>query len=198
MRSAGRRLRGWAITALSGLLAALLRSFGSSPAIRRRLHAHAMKALEQPNLLFICHGNINRSAFAAALARRRWPERDVGEAGTRAEPDNPSSAPAIAAAARWRVDLASHRATPLEDALLANDPAVLVFDARNLVELALRRPRALRQTHLLGWISNETGTPVIADPHGGPPAAYEAAFEQIAAALLHEDEHEHRRPVADA
>jgi protein-tyrosine phosphatase len=198
VRAAGNRLRGWAITALSGLLAALLRGLARAPRIRQALRARATHALAEGDLLFVCHGNINRSAFAAELARRRWPARNVREAGTRARAGRPSSPLAISAAERWQIDLRSHRSEPLDGTLLRGAPALFVFDARNLVELALRHPLALRRAHLLGWLCSAPGGPEIADPHGGPPSAYEAAFGQIAAALLDGGEHNGPRLLADA
>lgn len=176
------RTRRFTVALGSRALAGLLRVAGGLPFARAALQRRARATLEQGELLFVCHGNLNRSAFAAALARRRWPERRVGEAGSSATPGQCSAPEAVAAAARWEVNLAAHRATQLSQELVDGFSALYVFDARNVVEVALSHPMALPRVHLVGWLA-EGGDPIIPDPHGGTAAAYESAFASIALAL---------------
>jgi protein-tyrosine-phosphatase len=164
------------------LLGAALRLAAAVPPLAAMLRARAGRALQGGDCLFLCHGNINRSAFAAAFARQLHPDWRIGEAGTQASAGAPSSQIAVATAARWKLDLSAHRATRLDAQLSREFHAIFVFDARNLIELALSHPSSLRKTHLLGWLAQQSA-PEIADPHGGPASSYERAFAAIASAL---------------
>lgn len=164
------------------VLQAAMRLAAAAPPLAAVLRRRARRALQAGDCLFLCHGNLNRSAFAAALARQLHPDWRIGEAGTQASRGARSSQLAVAAAAKWKIDLSAHRAARLDARLSREFPAIFVFDARNLIELALSHPRALRRAHLLGWLAQQRA-PVISDPHGGPAACYEHAFAAIASAL---------------
>jgi protein-tyrosine-phosphatase len=164
------------------LLGATLGLAAAVPPLAAVLRRRTSRALAAGDCLFLCHGNLNRSAFAAALARQLHPDWRIGEAGTQASSGAVSSQLAVAAATRWDVDLGAHHATRLDAQLACEFPAIIAFDARNLIELALSHPRTLRRAHLLGWLAQQ-GAPTIADPHGGPAASYERAFAAIASAL---------------
>jgi protein-tyrosine-phosphatase len=164
------------------LLGAALHLAAAVPPLAVVLRRRASRALQSGDCLFLCHGNLNRSAFAAAFARQLHPDWHIGEAGTQASADAPSSQLAVATAVKWKVDLSAHRATRLDALLPREFPAIFAFDARNLIELALSHPRALRRTHLLGWLAQQSA-PEIADPHGGSASSYERAFAAIASAL---------------
>ena len=110
-------------------------------------------------LLFVCTGNICRSPFAAAVARREG--LDASSAGTDVVLGHATD-DAIAVADEFGIDLRSHRSRQLTDELC---------DGADLV---------VRMSELGGGID---------DPYGGGPDAYRRAYTQIerAVAELAED-----------
>jgi protein-tyrosine-phosphatase len=114
--------------------------------------------------LILCYGNINRSAFAAALARR------LGRLGTRSAgfypiQDRPAPDATIACAEAYGVDLAGHRSIRVTRRDVRGARAIFVFDLENLARVATLDPCALARTHLLGTLDDDPGV-LIADPHG--------------------------------
>ncbi len=150
--------------------------------IRRVLHRRALKAwraTDEP--LILCFGNINRSPFAAALARRRSGSR-ASSAGFYPQAGRPSPPLTVAGAEARGVDLAAHRSAIVSDDQLADAPVIFIFDLENLVRVATRRVSALRRTHFLGALA-PVGAVLIADPHGRGQAMLEDVLSEIQCAV---------------
>jgi protein-tyrosine phosphatase len=153
---------------------------------RGALHARALRAwraTDEP--LIVCYGNINRSPFAAQLARRRAAANPTS-AGLYMRAGRPSPPLTVAVAAAHGVDLSAHRSVILDHELLERASAVFLFDLDNLVRIAVRHPPALRKTYFLGALAG-AGNTLIADPHGHGPRALEEAFAEIEQALARGD-----------
>jgi protein-tyrosine phosphatase len=191
MPAAGGRLR--AGFSLERVLAALARRaepplsrvLALAP-LRRPLQRRALRAwraTDEP--LIVCTGNINRSPFAAALARRR-PGSRARSAGFYPEAGRPSPPATQAAASARGVDLSAHRSVVLDQAMIAGAGAIFAFDLQHLARLLARRPRAWRKLHLLGLLADGPGV-LIVDPHGRQQAVLEAVLDQIAAAVERAD-----------
>ena len=154
------------------------------PWLRSRLHRRALRAWRATDApLIACYGNINRSAFAAALARRRGRAGAWG-GGFHAQHGRPSPEATIAYAAAHGVDLADHRSRLLTRGDLAAAPAIFVFDLENVARVAARKPSALGRTHLLGALDDDPLV-LIADPEGRPAAVVEQTVARIAQAVDH-------------
>ena len=167
------------------------------PPFRGYLHRRAVNALHSARgVLLACHGNVNRSAFAAALARDRWPGIEITEAGTYPMGDRPSPPQTIAAARHLGVDLSTHRSTVLTPDMLEQTDAIFLFDARNLIETLRLRPSAWRRTHLFGALTYE-GPLTIRDPHGTDADATAATFSAIAGTICEQPVGQ-ERPDSDA
>jgi protein-tyrosine phosphatase len=154
--------------------------------LRERLQRralHAWRSTDAP--LILCYGNINRSPFAAAIARRRPASRAVS-AGFYRPARRPSPEATAALAARYGVDLSEHRSIEVDPAMLDAAGAIFVFDLQNLVRLAARRPRALARAHLIGSLGDH-GEVLIPDPHGRGEDVLERTFAQIASAIEQAD-----------
>ena len=165
------------------LLSVALRAVAAIGPLRARVHRGAVTALAGADeVLFVCHGNINRSAYAAAVARRDWPGLRIAEAGHDAEAGRASDEPGVAAARSAGVDLSSHQAAAVDAAELAAADVIFVFDARNYLALARRGTTVRRRVRLLAALAR-SGSLEIADPHGGPTRAYEAAVAAIDRAM---------------
>ena len=150
--------------------------------IRRALHRRALRAWRATDTpLILCFGNINRSPFAAALARAR-PGSRASSAGFYPETGRPSPGRTVAVAKRYGVDLSEHRSAVVSSAQLSDAKAIFVFDLENLVRLAARDPRALRRAHLLGTLG-KSGAAVIVDPHGRADAVLAQVLGEIAGSI---------------
>ena len=152
--------------------------------LRGPLHRRARRAWRATDApLILCHGNINRSAFAAGLAQSR------GRAGARSagfypQEGRPSPQATVACAGRYGIDLSEHRSRRVTHRDLGDAPAIFVFDLENLARVALLAPRALVRTHLVGALDAD-GRLLIADPHGHGQAVLESTLARIARAVEH-------------
>jgi protein-tyrosine phosphatase len=149
--------------------------------VLNRRALRAWRATDAP--LILCFGNINRSPFAAALARRdgRGPA-GARSAGFYPDPGRPSPAATVAAAARYGLDLSEHRSTCVRHADLAGAAAIFVFDLENVARVAAWAPAALARVHLIGSLDDDPRV-LIADPHGRGDAALRQTLERIARAV---------------
>ncbi|PYN86347.1 MAG: hypothetical protein DMD87_18070 [Candidatus Rokuibacteriota bacterium] len=163
---------------------------------RRQAHAEARAALRQhaanvplvrasvpvSRILFVCTGNICRSALAAALWQMQHPAMKVASAGFipregRRSPDN------VQAAAWARgVSLADHRSTRLDETMLRENDVVVVFEPRNFVELSRAFPQYLDRMVLLGALLDPPRAS-IKDPYQLSTAETERVADQIEAGL---------------
>ncbi len=150
-----------------------------TPAVRRRLHGRARAAWSSAeSITFVCLGNICRSPFAEAIARRELAHRDIHSAGTFPRSGRPSPQTAVTAAENWAVDLRAHRSRVFaSDADDANG-AVFVFDVDNFITMWRSHPRTRRRLHLLGLLSSD-GPVAIPDPYGSPLERFERVYERI-------------------
>lgn len=128
------------------------------------------------SILFICHGNIMRSALATAALyeRSRGSQRmiRVRSAGLHAKLDKPADVRMRKAALALGISLESHRATPLSSDLIDAADAVFVMDYLNEAETIARFPTAREKLWLLGGLvpTAEEGE-VIPDPYTGDEEA---------------------------
>ena len=129
-------------------------------------------------ILFVCSGNICRSPFAEALARRLSDRSDLEftSAGTIALTGNPASPTGIAVAAGLGVDLSDHRATHLTPEVLAKTDLVYAMEDEHIASVLALDPGA--RVELL----SPEGTP-MPDPYGGDRLEYERSYTLIATAL---------------
>ena len=150
----------------------------------RRRALRAWRSTDAP--LILCYGNINRSAFAAGLAR------SPGRAGTRSagfypEGGRPSPEATIECAGRYGIDLTDHRSHHVTRRDLADAPAIFVFDLENLARVAKLAPLALVRTHFIGALDDDSRL-LIADPYGHGQAVLEDTLARIARAVNHAQE----------
>jgi protein-tyrosine-phosphatase len=153
-------------------------------------------------VLFLCHGNICRSPFAAAYFNLRLQAR--GLAGPRAlsagfvrQRDRRAAALLRGLAPAWGVDLGEHLAQPVSRELLAQAGAIFGMDAENYDELlefadtagpafaAAVRSRVYALGALLSPAQSQLSPDAcqIRDPYGASPAVSHAVYKQLAAAV---------------
>jgi len=131
-------------------------------------------------LVFVCRGNISRSAFAQGLARKMGIASHsfglLAESGIRADPV------AIAIAREFSVDLTDHRSTSVSDFCVLNGDLLLAMEVRQMTQIATHAHLADQPRQLLGQFC---GTPHLHDPFTLSPEYYRQCFARIKRAVDH-------------
>lgn len=137
-------------------------------------------------ILFLCHGNIFRSAFAhhrllALLSRNGSLQAEVRSAGTKARPGEPSPAIVLEGALAYDLDLSTHTASLATKELLDWATRIYVMQKDMQEAVAELCPAALPRTRLLGELDPAGGDPQIPDVGGdkSPEASVAARFARI-------------------
>lgn len=153
-------------------------------ALRRwRARARARRTSMTGPVVFICHGNICRSPYAAAAFLRllggEAHAQAVGSAGFIGS-NRPSPAEAIAVASRRGLDLRAHRSSPLTRSTV-DDAGLLVVmapDQRRALLACFSQPRA--PVVLLGDFDPEPiDRRAIRDPVAQDEPVFEAVYTRI-------------------
>ena len=133
-----------------------------------------------PPLLFLCHGNLCRSPFAAGVARQLLPSWvDVASAGFLA-PGRRSPPEALAAAGEFGVDLSAHRSEILTVDHLRNTDLVVVMDRDQRRRLVTMQPALASRVVLLGDLDPvPTAERDVPDPVNQPLDAFRSAYGRI-------------------
>jgi protein-tyrosine phosphatase len=152
--------------------------------LRRR---RASRALSQrgslESVLVVCHGNICRSPYAAAVLRRALAIR-VDSAGF-IGPGRPPPPFALQVAARRGYDIASHLSSLVAGEGLPTYDLILVMDRTQRRRLARLAPRGHSLVLLLGDFDPlSTLTREIPDPVSGPRELFEAVYDRIDRCVL--------------
>jgi protein-tyrosine-phosphatase/predicted ATP-grasp superfamily ATP-dependent carboligase len=169
-------------------IAALRRRFRRTRFARRQAVLRlSTQAATAHSILFVCKGNICRSPFAVEYARRILPERiAMASAGYYPEPLRRCPGEAVAAAARFGIDLSSHRSTVLDGGMIAGADLILVFDDENHERVLLDFPEAADRVFYVGTLGGSSGEGRefdIPDPWGGDAATFGRCYTSIRAAL---------------
>ncbi len=150
---------------------------------RRRAAEARLEGLKPRSILFICHGNICRSPFAAAAFLRACsPEIAESIRVTSAGFIGPrrSTPPAgLEVASRLGLDLSEHRSTTLTVEMLNEADLVVVMSEEQEREI-LPRIRPSARVIVLGDLDPKpVKRRTILDPWGGSEATFAASYERI-------------------
>jgi len=193
-------------TAAGSLAARAIRAVLIHPAAMRVKHALRDvrwrikgRGIENPpgppsvrSVLFVCLGNICRSPFAARLAERIANETGRSwmhftSAGLRATQASRSPREACRASAAYGIDLGSHEPRALTADLMTAYDAIVVLEASHLAYLREGYPERADRVFLLSLFDDGARGAYerfnIADPFGGPPAAFDECYSRISRAL---------------
>jgi protein-tyrosine-phosphatase/predicted deacetylase len=147
-------------------------------ALRRRF-LRSLAGRPTVRLLFVCHGNINRSAFAEAYARTVEPAVAWESAGLHPLPRRRSPRAAELVAREHGVDLREHESRVLTDALARDADGILVFDGRDAQEVRSGAPGARTPIVPLAAFDPGRRGGVVRDPGGASEETYRRVFAQI-------------------
>lgn len=155
---------------------------------RRRLRAERSAAQQARTsrlpaarqVLFLCYGNINRSALAHAHAQQhhRSEQMSFHSAGFHAAEGRPADPLMVEAAAGVGVQLqpwSSRRVTPV---MVAQSDLILAMETAHLDRLLAEFPAARGKAYLLGAL-DPAAAPEIPDPFGGPPEIYATVCRKV-------------------
>ncbi len=136
------------------------------------------------SLVFVCHGNIIRSPFAAALLRKRLASGGakirIASAGLRANPAREADPRARTLAPEFGICLDNHRATPLTPAMVEENDLLLVMDYHNEAELLTHFPNARGKVWLLReYLWRHKKDLEIPDPYLGDETEVRRVCEEL-------------------
>jgi len=137
-------------------------------------------------LLFICYGNINRSALADLLVRPYAEDSGytVVSAGFHAEGARDMDPVMRSLLEAEGLSAEGFSSTALTQDMLAGSDLVFVMEQRHYDRIVAMDPRAAERTFLLGAHENTEGWPAeIPDPYGCPRDQYMACYRRIAGAV---------------
>jgi protein-tyrosine phosphatase len=134
------------------------------------------------HLLVLCHGNICRSPFAAALLAARLPMLDVRSAGLEADDGNPADPVALKCAERHGVSMAGHRSMRVSADLLAWSHLILVMQGSHVATIERRWPQVRNRVRLLG---DFLAAPpyLLLDPWGQREDVFDEVFGRLSSAV---------------
>ena len=151
---------------------------------RRRAAQLQVLRLQPESILFICHGNICRSPYAAAAFLRACPPSmlstlEVSSAGL-IGPDRQSPQKAIEAAERRGVDLSRHRSRVVSRMALQTADLVIVMSRQQANAFRGRMRIDPERVLVLGDLDPQPiDRRAIPDPWAGADAAFEASYQRI-------------------
>jgi protein-tyrosine phosphatase len=162
----------------------------SSDARQNALHEWSRNRRGEPQLppgaiervLVLCHGNICRSPFAAALLASRRPELQVRSAGFFAKEGSPAEEEARRAARAFGIDLETHAARPIAERDLEWADLILGMEGHHAARIARHWPANLPRTRLIGDYLFESPY-AIADPWGQSDEFFRLTFTRISEAV---------------
>ena len=135
-----------------------------------------------PSVLFICYGNINRSAFAERVMKQLYDSESpvkIGSSGFHHREGRPTTKPSLQVARSMGIDLSSHKSSTLTKDILEKYDLVLVMESNQLEKINQINPAALQKTFLLSFFGKEGTELDIQDPYGKDPVEYERIYTCI-------------------
>lgn len=140
----------------------------------------SLPASRVEKILVLCHGNICRSPFAAAVLAARRPGLEVASAGFEAGRDARADALATKVASEFGVRLDSHRSRRVDATAIERADLVLVMQAHQvrLVHALSARSSARGCVYLLGDFLDSAPFALL-DPWGRSEEVFRQVFGRI-------------------
>jgi protein-tyrosine phosphatase len=150
---------------------------------RRRAAQITLERMRPRSILFVCHGNICRSPFAAAAFLRSCATETASGINVRSAgfigPNRSSPSSALTAAAKFGVNLSRHRSALITSENLGAADLIVVMSEEQARGI---RARVTPSTFVL-ILGDLDPRPVtrrtILDPWGQPDAAFDESYDRI-------------------
>lgn len=136
------------------------------------------------NILYICTGNICRSAFADVLTKMLIQSGETNliinslSAGTNTQDGLFANDDAIRIAKEFNLDLNPHRTKSLTKELANKSTIIFAMEPMHVLKLAMISPRSLRKTFLLSALDEIDGITII-DPYAKSDQVFSDTFSRI-------------------
>ncbi len=140
------------------------------------------------SMLFLCYGNINRSALADVMVRPYAEDSgiSVASAGFHQEAGRPADPVMVDVARQFDLEMNNIRSTCITARLLHESDIIFVMEKSHYDRVVAIDPAVADKVYLLGAHAGSAGLPVeIEDPYGLPRANYLACYQRIADAVDH-------------
>lgn len=157
----------------------------ATDALRRSPTALARRVATAHSVLFVCQGNINRSAVAARMLERLRDHDQAGaalriaSAGFELLEGRPSPAVSRAVAAEMGLDLSAHRSSTVTAAMLDGFDLIVPMEPVHSARIAELRPAAAEKCVLLSAFDPEECTCGIPDPDGGSRDVFADVYARV-------------------
>jgi protein-tyrosine-phosphatase len=186
--------------------ASILRRLGSRlSAARERVTQRALQRSGLPlveisrarSVLFVCYGNINRSALAERrLQQAVQPGRVIRSCGFFPQGSRAADQEMVSVAGAHGVDLTNWSSRIADAHAVREADVIFAMEAAHLVQLYGAFPEARGKSYLLGALLPASEGPLeINDPFGRSRAAYEKCFREVVSAIAVLADHFRGRPV---
>ena len=144
----------------------------------------ARRAAQARRILFLCYGNINRSAVAERHLKSLVGDRvAVSSCGFFDDDGRPADPDMVSVAAAHGVSLGDWASRRIDAERVAGADIIFAMEAEHLVRLHAQYPAAKGKSFLLGCIAPpDASTLEIGDPHGRARRVYEACFRDVTCA----------------
>ncbi len=152
---------------------------GDESALRERLRG-------VKSVLFLCYGNINRSALAAVDLEQRLPKGatlTIESTGFHDHVGRPADKNMLMTAKGVGLDLTECRSTRIDQAMVDRADLILAMDVTHLLKLHKDFPEALTKTLLHATFDSGNDVDIeICDPYGAAPEIFENCLKRVVAA----------------
>ncbi len=153
----------------------------SSSFVSKQLQNRIRKA---KRILFLCYGNINRSALAERIAQQQGLTNiEFCSAGFHSIDHRPADPNMVSVAKQHDIDLTKWQSNTLNTALVESCDLILAMEISHLHRLYADYPQARSKSFLLGSLLNPSTEVEIPDPYNKQLDVYLFVFNTINAAL---------------
>lgn len=154
--------------------------------VKKKLPIRVDKIISQNNsnisILFVCSGNICRSAFAEKLLKKLSQENnlklEIDSAGTYTNNDLPANADAIRISENFGINLKDHKTKKLTEELLDKNDLIFAMEPSHLFEILITSPKAISKVFLLSSF-DDSKERMILDPYGKGDELFNSSFNRI-------------------
>ena len=157
---------------------------------KKHLKIKQTQALQQRlakanNILFLCYGNINRSAAAECIyLQKQPPSFNTQSAGFHPIENRPADPNMVLIAQQHGINMQHSASHTINTQMLEATDIILAMEVEHLLRLKAEYPKYQHKAYLLGSLNPDAQAPLeISDPYGASLTEYRACFKQIEACI---------------